>query len=311
MNRLSGINVLFLCCVSVVAGFAQTAAPSPKPPSVSEELRRRGNNQSGQLGREESAARTAVTRRGALPFKKRISRQQKKMLSPDAADLSRYADFLRDPKTGLVKLFPDLGCEGNANIVRADAICLNQIPMSAFYSFRESEHTTDFLSDIRLENDVLVSDGLLTQGILVALGKTPLESVTPTSSGLKFLTEFKPELKSEEALKQTYRLIKGIKSDGYLYCKALPAREEMTYALRVVAYRAKFIQTVRGFLFDMLEGDDRVDVTIAFRLLKKDAATGSYTLLWKELARREAPKIIFPKRDRNQNRLIKSQRARN
>jgi len=51
----------------------------------------------------------------------------------------------------------------------------------------------------------------------------------------------------------------------------------------------------------MLEGDDRVDVTIAFRLLKKDAATGIYTLLWKELGRRDAPKIIFPKRGKRQN----------
>ncbi len=311
MSRLSGVNIMFLWCVSVVAGFAQTPAPPPMPPSVTEEIRRRGNNQPGQSARGGAAARTVFARRGALSFKKRISRQQKKMLSPDAADLSRYADFLRNPKTGLIKLFPDLGCEENANVVRADEICLNQIPMSAFYSFRESEHTTDFLSDIRLENDVLVSDGLLTQGILVALGKTPLESVTPTSSGLKFLTEFKPELKSEEALKQTFQLIKGIKSNGYLYRKALPAREEMTYALRVVAYRAKFIQTVRGFLFNMLEGDDRVDVTIAFRLLKKDAATGTYTLLWKELARQEAPKIIFPKPNKNQNRLIKSQSAQN
>ena len=139
------------------------------------------------------------------------------------------------------------------------------------------------------------------QSLLVELGEIPLQSVTPTSQGMKFLTEFKAGETSEQALEQTFQLIRGIESDGFLYRKALLARENVTYALRVIAYRGRIIQTIRGFPFNMLEGDDRVDVTIAFRLLKKDATTGVYTLLWKELSRRNAPKIIFPKRSKRQN----------
>jgi len=303
MSRFSGVYILIFWCAAASGGLAQTTAPTTAPPSGIEENRRRGSSRLEQFGggRGDSSAQPVFAKRGALAFKQRLSRDQKKMLAPDAADLNRHAALLRKPNTGLIKLFPDLDCENDARVVRADETCLNQIPTSAFYSFREREHTTDFLADIRLKNDVLVSDGLLMQSILVGLGEMPLENVVPSSEGMKFLTEFKPGETSEQALEQTFRLIKGIEADGYLYRKTLPARENSTYALRVIAYRGKIVQTVRGFPFNMLEGDNRIDVTIAFRLLKKDQATGVYTLLWKELARRDAPKIIFPKRNKRQN----------
>lgn len=298
MNRIFGVCILFLCGASANVGLAQITGSTPLPASPPaprenrqlETLMRNGDR------RGNSATAPVFAKRGALSFRKRLNGSQKRMLAPDAAETNRYAAFLRSPNTGLIKLFPDLDCENDARIVRADDICLNQIPMSAFYSFREKEHTTDFLSDIRLKNDVLLSDGLLVQSLLVGLGEMPLENVTPNSAGMKFLTEFKPEETAERALEQTFQLIKGVEADGYLYRKSLPARENVTYALRAIAYRGKIIQTMRGFPFNMLEGDDRVDVTIVFRLLKKDRATGVYTLLWKQIARRDAPKIIFPKR---------------
>lgn len=261
-------------------------------------IRRRQSEQPSQLTMPDgsSISDSGAARRGALSFRKKISREQKKLLQPNEADLIRYAAFLKNPNTGLIKLFPDIGCEDNANIVRADANCLRSIPMSAFYSFREEEYTAAFLSDIRLKNDVLVTDGLLTQGILVALGDIALENVSLASSGLRFLTEFKPANRSEEALKQAKELIKGIKSDDYLYRRSQPALENTTYALRVTAYRGSFIQTFRGITLDMLAGDERVDITIAFRVLRKDEETGNFTLLWKELLRKDAPKVIFPKR---------------
>lgn len=301
MIKFSGICFLFLCGATVA--FAQTAAPvNPVPQDGRQEIRRRENNQAGRLtDKSGGSARPVFVRRGTLAFRKRLNKDQKKILAPDVADANRYAAFLKNPDAGLMKIFPDLGCEDNAQIVRADEICLNQVPMSAFYSFREKEHTIDYLADIRLKKEMLISDGLLAQGILVALGNAPLENVTPTSAGMKFLNEFQPEEMSERALEQTLQLIKGVKADGYFYRKGLPAQENTTYALRVVAYRGKIIQPIRGFPFDMLGDDDRVDLTIAFRLLKKDAATGNYTVLWKEIARRDAPKIIYPKRKQSGN----------
>jgi len=293
MAKAYSVIVLSFLCALFVPCYAQAQ------PANNGVVRRQTENrlESSEKSRSESVSSGAFQRRGMLPFKKRLSGEQKRRLAPDASDLQRHETFLRQPKTGLIKLFPDLGCEENAAVVRADEVCLNAIPMSGFYSFREKEHTSDYLSDIRLKSDFLISDGLLTQGILVALGDVALETVALSSDGIKFLNEFTPEKHGGEAFNQTKQIIKGIKSGKHLYRKALFAKENMTYALRLIAYRGSFIQTFRGLPYDMLAGDERVDVTIAFRVLRRDEA-GSFTVLWKELARKDAPKIIFPKRNR-------------
>lgn len=273
--------------------FAQVQSPNNEP------LRRQPESrpQSYEKARSESALSGVSQRRGMIPFKKHVTREQKKLLAPDISDLQRYAVFLSQPNTGLIKLFPDLDCEENAVIVHADETCLKAIPMSGFYSFREKEYTNSHLSDIRLKNDILITDGLLTQGILVALGDVPLETVSLSSRGMKFLTEFVPETNGGEAIKQTREIIKGINSDEYYYRKALFARENTTYALRLIAYRGNIVQMFRGLPYDLLAGDERDDLTVTFRVVRKDGA-GNLTILWKELARKDAPKIKFPKRGR-------------
>ena len=114
---------------------------------------------------------------------------------------------------------------------------------------------------------------------------------------MKFLTDFIPESNSAEVIKQNRQFIRGVKSGEHIYGKAQRAVENMTYALRLIAYRGRIIQAFRGFPFDLLEGDERVDVTVAFRILGRDEA-GVFTILWKELARKDAPKVVFPKRNK-------------
>jgi len=235
--------------------------------------------------------------RAALPFKTKRTREQNRRLLPSRADLEKYDSFLRQPRTGVVKIFPDIDCENNANVLRADEQCLKWIPNSAFYSFREAEHTNEFLSDLRVKDEFFVSDGILSQGILVSLGNISLENLTLNNDGMKFLIEFAPETDSKDALKQTKQIIRGVRSDKFEYRKTLPIVENATYAMRVVAYRGKFFRVFRGALFDVLAGDDRADLVVAFRVVRK-SDDGSITLIWKELQRKEAPKIIFPKRDK-------------
>lgn len=245
----------------------------------------------------ESASVTPGIPRRIFPFKRSLNKDQKKRLAVESADLNGYAAFLEQPKTGLIKLFPDLGCEKNANIIRVDQECLNWIPNSAFFSFREREHTSEILADIRLEKNYLISDGILSQGILVALGDVSLENVTLDTAGINFLINYQPEQNHRNAAKQILQLNKGIESDRFHYQRVLPVVADTTYALRVVAYRGKVIQTFRRFIFNLLEGDDRTDLTLVFRIVKK-SADGSLNLLWKELQRKNAPKLIYEKRKR-------------
>ena len=46
------------------------------------------------------------------------------LLAPNKEDLKKYAQFLRQSKTGLLKLIADKGCAENTNIVNASEDCL-------------------------------------------------------------------------------------------------------------------------------------------------------------------------------------------
>jgi hypothetical protein len=232
-----------------------------------------------------------------LPFRASLNKDQRLRLAPSAQLISKYDSFLRESgeASGLIKLFPDQGCENNAHIIRIDEVCTNWIPNSAFYSFREKEYTVDYLSDITYKNNFLVTDGILAQGIIAAIGDVPLENVSLSVGGMKFLIDYQPAVQSREAVNQFIEIGKGLKIGGYEYRKAVPAFENMTYALRVIAYRGSFYSSYRGRLFDVLYGDKRRDLILAFRVLKKNA-DGSITLLWKELDHRKSPKLVFPKK---------------
>jgi hypothetical protein len=45
-------------------------------------------------------------------------------------------------------------------------------------------------------------------------------------------------------------------------------------------------------MFLAIKDDKRVDLTISFRIIRKDA-DGSITLIWKELATKDVPELVF------------------
>ncbi|MEP6903578.1 MAG: hypothetical protein ABJA66_17780 [Actinomycetota bacterium] len=186
-----------------------------------------------------SPSLTVIRRTGSFILRTKPTKEQKKQLLPNSLDLRKYEQFLQQPKTGIFRLMPDIGCTENINVIRADEVCLKFIPESSYYSFRKKEHTIEMLADIRLKSGYLVSDGILSQGILVNLGEIELEKVVPESEGLKFLSNFLPSGNSVEAKKQYLQMLNGVKVGKYEYKHLLPMVENTTYALRVIAYIRK------------------------------------------------------------------------
>ena len=250
--------------------------------------------QSPPIERPKSAT-SAFGSRSYFPLRKKATKEQKKQLQPKDEDSQAYAQFLVQPKTGIFRLLPDLECETNSLIIKADETCLKAIPESSFYSFREQEHTREIQADIRLKSNYFISDGILSQGILVNLGDVALQNVTTQSAGLKFLNDYVPQELNKEAQKQFLQITNGIKSGGYEYRTIMLANENATYAMRVIAYKGSVVRSYRGFRFDLLQGDKRIDLILAFRVIRRDNDSG-LTILWKELARRKSLRIKFEKR---------------
>lgn len=251
--------------------------------------------QNDQSSTEKTSNRGRSRSFSYLPFKAKRTKDQDKKLRPNAEDLLKYAEFLKQPKTGIFRLMNDVGCDSNVYVIKVDDSCKNSIPGSSFYSFREKEYTSAYLADIRFKDNLLITDGLLSQNILVRLGDIPLDTLSVKSQGMKFLTEFVPETLNTAATRQYIEIVKGVRSDRYEYRKVLPASENMTYAMRIVAYRGSFYKSFRGWIFDLISGDHRVDLILGFRVIRKEE-DGSVTILWKELERKKSPKLKYDKR---------------
>jgi hypothetical protein len=213
-------------------------------------------------------------------------------IAPNEEDKEKYADFLKQDKTGLIRLIPDLGCSDNVKILVASDDCLKySMPGNgSAFSFRTNNYRIWRLADLVFAKNVFHAVGSLSQGILVNLGNVPIESVTLNSEGVEFLNKFQPEIYYKEAKKQDKELIKGIRSNKYFYRKGLLAIENSTYVLRSIAYQGKLMRSEKGLIYNELEYDRRKDVTIVFRLIRKNA-DGSVNILWKELQRKDSPKI--------------------
>jgi hypothetical protein len=239
------------------------------------------------------------------PMTKEDRERLKAVRLPNSEDLAKYKNFLQQKNTGLFRLFPNFNCE-EKNILRVDGDCAHVVLGSWNYSFRQKDYSGANLWDIEYKDGNLISQGFLSQGMMVRLGDVALENVLPAENGVKFLLDFKPGIQSEEAKKQFLRINSGIAADGYKYANSLKAETNVTYALRMVAYRNENKTTNRWIpesvnpdyvKFLSLEYDKRIDLTVAFRIVRQDE-NGSLTILWKELNRQASPKLVFAKNEK-------------
>lgn len=292
------MKILFLTIAAIFSGSLQTInGQIASTRSEAAAARERERQIDRNLEERRAAMRRLSERRSSAPsisesyisypVPPELTKAQKKQLKPEPPDAELYAAILKEKRAGLIKIFSDLGCEDNVRVLRVNEDCRNWIPGSATYSFRRKEYISAFVADIKYKQGTFISEGFLSQAIMVSLGDVALDLVQLDSDGMDFLVNYQPELKSSQIAIQYAHIINGVKSGSYLYRNVLKATENNTYAARIVAYRAN-----ERRVSNLFYGDKRIDVIIAFRLLRKNN-DGSVTVLWRELQRRDAPKLII------------------
>ncbi|MEZ5429227.1 MAG: hypothetical protein R2747_23470 [Pyrinomonadaceae bacterium] len=238
----------------------------------------------------EEANRGRITRRHLLSEKDRariIGELEEKALAEEAIKLmpaetyfARFAEFLKDKKTGLIRLFPDMKCDQGMTVdVRELERCAEFLKIrggGSFYSFRNKTNLneTGAWDDIHFIDDRLEVGGLDEFGLIKEIGDVDLETLTSKSAEIESLLKYKPKKRRSEVKLEKQQLEKGL-IDGF--SSRVPAKSGSTYILRSVAYRRK--------IFDSL--DHRADIVVAFRVIGRET-DGSLILLWKELKRRNA-----------------------
>lgn len=226
------------------------------------------------------------------PLYRKPTEKELKAIEPSRELFTKYAEFLRQPNTGLTKLIDDKGCAKNTKVVVATDNCLQYSMPGAgsSFSFRAENYRIARLADLTFTDKSFQASGVLLHGIFVNLGGVPIESVDLQTRGMKYLTEFQPEPDYNKGRAIDQQLMRGIRRDGFLYRRGFYMVENATFALRSIAYGGKYFRAIQGITYNEFDYDKRRDVIVTFRVVEKDAA-GNVTILWKVLQEKDSPRV--------------------
>jgi hypothetical protein len=196
-------------------------------------------------------------------------------LSPAEEDREAYAEFLKQPHTGLIRLLPREKYDSDvysSKIVKSLTIRGG----GAYYSFARLTHEYGYGSDIALESGYL---SMADYGMLTKLGDVPLEEITLEHPGARFMAAFNPPGEESKARLEYQRFAgPGTTIHNELYQGRVPVEVNKTYLLRSISY-------------------DRSDILVSFRVIRKDS-DGSVIIAWKLL--KNYPKPAFARNNNDQ-----------
>jgi hypothetical protein len=238
-----------------------------------------------------------MLQRFVAPIYRKPTSKELAVVGPSTTVLQKYSAFLSQPNTGVFKLLPDAGCASNERVISAKEDCIKySMPGAAnSFSFRTESYRIRHLADLTLDGGDLRIPGIFMHAMMTNIGDVPIEDISLASPGLQGLTSFVPSTKAEDVVEIDAQYSKGVENSGFLYLKQTAAEINSTYAFRVVAYRGKVVRSANGVPYNELDFDKRKDVIVTFRVVQKGEEDGSVTIVWKQLAEAEAPKIKFPK----------------
>jgi hypothetical protein len=186
-----------------------------------------------------------------------------RLLVVSAEDKAAFADFLKQPDTGLIRLLPREKYDMKLSIRGG----------GAYYSFTRLTHEYGHGSDIVLEQGKFSSGFAgFNFGLFISFGDLPLEGATLENAGVNALAEYQAPSMEAEIRAQQRQTHQGIKLGEFTATSYLPAKVGTTFALRSLYY-------------------DVSDVLVAFRVVRQDQ-DGSVILLWKTLKKFPAPTAI-------------------
>lgn len=195
---------------------------------------------------------------------------EKRFLSPSEEDRTTYAEFLRQPNTGLIRILPREKYDTDTQKDKAKTMTIRG--GGAYYSFARLTHEYGYGSDIELSQESLTTGFAgADYGMLVSLGDVPLESISLETSAVQVLSLHKPPTDEPLARIEQRRSSDGTTIEGVTYKRTLPLRLNSTYLVRSVNYSDS-------------------DVLVAFRVVRVDT-DGSAILLWKSLASFAIPQL--------------------
>ena len=184
-----------------------------------------------------------------------LKNTEQQFLAPSARDQAKYAEFLTQPDTALIRLLPRETFRNMLSIGGG----------GAYYSFARLTHEYGYGSDIELQQGQFsVGFAGADFGFLTTLGKVAIEEVTLNHPAAQFLATFAAPTTEAEARQQQQRSAAGIEISGFTYRSHVPVKKKGAYLLRSISYRTSDLLVA----FRVVSIDDDGSVVIAWRTLK-------------------------------------------
>ncbi len=220
-----------------------------------------------------------------------LTKRDKELTSVQNEDKSKYAAFLKNSDTGIIRLHDAENCDEEGKTIGADEPCpWNIVGKATLYSFRTEDYTSRIFSDIQLKNQTFNIVGINLLGFLTDLGDVSLDNLNLQSKGIKEMAEFEPSTNVKEIKNQFILAKNGFQVGDYIYKNTLQMKPNKTYALRSIAYDSKVYWKIGKRKINLLQYDKRKDIVVIFRVIREHQ-DGSVNILWRKIQSKDAPKI--------------------
>lgn len=191
------------------------------------------------------------------------------ILAPSEEDRIAHSEFLKQSKTGLIRLMPrEIYDWQTYNTPKQVSIRGG----GAYFSFFHRAHEYGYGSDLELDqNKLSVGFAGAQYGMIADLGDVPIDSIAEDDARLVFMSNYEPRTLESEARDEYRRFSAGVTIDDFTYRRRTPARSQNTYLLRSIDFR-------------------RSDLLVAFRVTRIDT-DGSAIIAWKLLKTFPTPQL--------------------
>jgi len=181
---------------------------------------------------------------------------EQQFLAPSAKDRAKYAEFLAQVDTGMIRLLPREVFQDKLTIQGG----------GAYYSFARLTHEYGYGSDIELQqNQFSVGFAGADFGFLTRLGKVAIEEVTLDHPAAQFLATFTAPTTEPDARAEQKLAAAGFDINGFTYQNRVPYKKKNSYLLRSIGYRTSDLLVA----FRIVSQDEDGSVVIVWRILKK------------------------------------------
>lgn len=285
-NFLSLLGLAVLIVSFHQASFGQTrdpsSTPTPRPlPSFQNIIddAKRGAVRPG----EPSARRARKDRAEARSH-------AKDEMEPEESVEAEFSTLGKSLDAKLIRLHPDFSCEAKFTLSVEENCAGRVLGASKFEA-------------LHYNNGKLAGDAFFSIVMIADLGMTDIANVDQHNRLVRLVTDIKPptDLSATRTLYQQLAT-SGITTGGLHVSDRIEVAEGKTFVVRIVEYKATGFDTFwmrpgrppASFEFRVLNRHGRHDTTFAAKVVKR-SEDGVIHLLWREISRRNSPKIRFAK----------------